>query len=170
MILLKPFLTICCRIAFTQFQERDPLLPFCFTRNSKRDRLTFCWLTLVLLHTQCLVEYNQPDKMLLIWPVLVYFFTAAIFSTQGADFQALIFPSGVAGIDQAGKWAWMIKTDQLFFLALVFKFRYAKSSHLWKTYVILLINSLVFGWSTYFIVGWDKTEGLVWQLQTYIDL
>lgn len=40
-----------------------------------------------------------------VWPLLVYFFTTGL----GADFQALISPGGVVGIDQAGKCK--IKTD-----------------------------------------------------------
>lgn len=40
-----------------------------------------------------------------VWPLLVYFFTTGL----GDDFQALISPSGVAGIDQAGKCTQMMR-------------------------------------------------------------
>lgn len=85
--------------------------------------------------------------MLPVWPLLVYFFISGL----GADFQALISPSGVAGIDQAGKCTQMMRSKLIPVLFLTFaSYADRQSSHLLQTGIFLLIVSyvLVFGCKT----------------------
>lgn len=80
------------------------------------------------------------------WPLLVYFFITGL----GADFQALISSSGLAGIDQAGKSTHRMRSKLFGFFYLLLPCRYTVITLLLRTDCMLLAFPyvLVFGCKT----------------------